>query len=292
MPETWTKTKGFAEIHSAVALFGLAGLFGQWLPISPFIIVLGRVVFGSLALGGVLVFRRRQPAGRPGRGQDRLIFVLWGFILAVHWASFFRSIQVSSVAVGLLSYSTFPLFTSFLEPLVNRERWERRHFILSLGCLAGVFLIIPRFDLAQPVVQGVGWGMCSGLLFALLTITNRKLTARHSALVIAFYQDFWAGVFLLPFLFIIKPSLSARDILLLAVLGVACTALAHTLFIRGLKWVSARTASIISALEPVYGIILAYFFLREIPAGRTVWGGAVIVASCLWASFSDRRLRP
>jgi drug/metabolite transporter (DMT)-like permease len=281
------KKKSLAEIHAAVVLFGLAGLFGKWLDLSPFVIVLGRVFFASLVLGLVLLFHGRRPGrGIKGRG-DLPLFILLGFILAVHWAAFFRSIQVSSVAVGLLSYSTFPFFTSFLEPLINKERWRSRHLYLSLGCLAGVFLIVPRFDPGHAVFQGVCWGVFAGLTFAVLTTLNRRLTSRHSAPVIAFFQDSFACVFLLPVAFVLKPQLNSRSLLLLAVLGVACTALAHTLFIQGMKAVSARTASIISSLEPAYGAVLALLILSEVPSVRTIVGGAVIIGSTALASLTE-----
>lgn len=54
------------EIHGAVVLFGLAGLFGKWLPISPVLLVLGRVAFASLALAAIIVLTGallRSPAG-------------------------------------------------------------------------------------------------------------------------------------------------------------------------------------------------------------------------------------
>lgn len=64
-------------------------------------------------------------------------------------------------------------------------------------------------------------------------------------------------------------------------LGVFGTAAAHTLFISGLKRVRVRTASIISTLEPVYGIALAALFLKESPAPRTLAGGALILTAAL-----------
>ncbi len=79
--------------------------------------------------------------------------------------------------------------------------------------------------------------------------------------------------------------LSAGDWGLLLVLGVVCTALAHTLFIQALRGVSARLAAIASALEPVYGIALAWLLLGEAPAPRTLGGGAVILLAVLWATL-------
>ena len=271
------------EIHGAVVLFGLAGLFGKWLALSPLIIVLGRVVFAALVLGLILLLTRR-PFGisRPG---DRLLFLGLGILLAVHWSVFFLSVQVSTVAVGLLSYSSFPVFTAFLEPAFFRKRLDLFNVLFAGICLLGVFLIVPRFVWSDAVFRGVLYGLAAGLTFAVLSIINRMLTARHDSVKIAFWQDSIAALALLPFLFILRPALTGKDLGLLLFLGIICTAGAHTLFIEAMRRQTAQTASIISSLEPVYGIALAYLFLREIPAPRTLLGGAVILAAVIVISL-------
>ena len=272
-----SKKTGLIEIHTAVLLFGLAGLFGKWLPLSPLFIVLGRVFFASIALALILLISRQGFSLRSR--QTYLILLFLGFILSVHWVSFFQSIRISSVAIGLLSYSSFPVFTTFLEPLFFKERLIKINVLFSLLCLFGVFLIIPSFHINNATFRGVLWGLLSGFTFSILTIFNRKLTQKHSALSIAFFQDFFATIFLLPFLLILRPSLSSNDVLLLIILGIVCTAGSHTLFIKGMRYIEAQTASIISSLEPVYGILFAFLFLEEIPSLRTVAGGAIILAS-------------
>ncbi len=283
------KPRSLAEIHTAVLLFGLAGLFGKWLLLSPFIIVLGRVFFASLSL--LLLCLIIQQNLRISRSSDYAIFVLLGFILAVHWVTFFKSIQISTVAVGLLSYSSFPVFTAFLEPLFFRMRIKISTIFFALLCVAGIFLIIPRFDLSNSVYRGVLWGLFSGFTFSILTILNRKLSQKYSSLLITFYQDFSATLFLLPFYFVIRPQLNAEEILLLLVLGIFCTAGSHSLFIKGMRYVPAQTAAIISSLEPVYGIILALIFLKEIPTMRTILGGIIIVGTTLVVTIKGRKYR-
>lgn len=265
------------DIHAAVLLFGLAGLFGKWLPFSPLIIVLGRVFFASVALVLFLLISHQGFAITPAKTYLILLFL--GFILAVHWVSFFQSIQVSSVAIGLLSYSTFPVFTTFLEPLFFKERLVKTNVLFSVLCLFGVFLIVPNFHINNATFRGVLWGLLSGFTFAILTIFNRKLTQKLSPLKITFYQDLFASIFLFPFIFILRPSFSSRDIILLIILGTACTAGSHTLFIKGMRYIKAQTASIISSLEPVYGILFASVFLNEIPSLRTSAGGCFILVS-------------
>jgi drug/metabolite transporter (DMT)-like permease len=202
---------------------------------------------------------------------------------------FFKAVQVSSVAVGLLAYASFPVFTVFLEPLLTRERWDPASLIFALLCVLGIGLIIPRFDLADAVVRGVLWGLGAGLTFSVLSVLNRVLASRQSSLAVAFYQDLFAAFFLLPVVVRADLALSGRDWALIAVLGVFFTAGAHTLFIDGMRNVRARTASILSSLEPVYGILLALLFLKESPSLRTVSGGAVVLAAALVATVRARR---
>jgi drug/metabolite transporter (DMT)-like permease len=280
---TTPRSRSLAEIHLAVFLFGFPGLFAKWLAWPPALIVFGRVLFASLALAIVMGLGRRG-LFRIASRTDAARLVLCGAILAAHWTMFFRSVQISSVAVGLLAYSSFPVFTAFLEPFLAKARWDPENLAYALACVAGIALIVPRFDLADAVVRGLLWGLGAGLSFSVLSILNRDLASRHSSLAVAFYQDLVAALILVPVAWRLGLARSGRDWVLVAVLGIFCTAAAHTLFINGMKRAGARTASILSSLEPVYGILLALLFLKESPSLRTVSGGVVVLAAALAAT--------
>ncbi len=282
-----TRSRSLAEIHLAVFLFGFPGLFGKWLALPPVVIVFGRVLFACLTLAAVMAAGRRSFRVSPRR--DLLLLAVCGVVLAAHWTMFFKSVQVSSVAVGLLAYSSFPVFTAFLEPLLARERWDPASLVYALLCVLGIALIVPGFDVSDAVVRGVLWGLGAGLSFAILSILDRSLASRHSSLTVAFTQDLLAGIVLVPAILRTGLTHSGRDWALIAVLGVFCTAAAHTLFIDGMKNVGARTASVLSSLEPVYGILLALVFLKESPSLRTVSGGAIVLAAALAATVRAAR---
>ena len=272
-----------AEIHIAVLLFGLASLFGKWVALPAVLIVLGRVAFAVPALG--IVLRWAGQGIRLNRKQDYLYLSLLGLLLAVHWVTFFESVKVSTVAICLVSYSTFPFFTVFLEPLFFDERLSRRGLALSVVALLGVALVIPEWKLGNQITLGVFWGIISGATFALLSVLNRKYVRTYSSLQVAFYQDFVAFLLLLPFWFVLQPSPSPSDWWLLILLGIVFTAFSHTLFINGLKEVPARTASIIATLEPVYGVLAAAVLLGEIPGFRVSAGGLLIIGAMAYASW-------
>ena len=278
-----TKHKNLLELHGAVFLFGMTGLFGKLVPLPPLMIVLGRVLFAAIFLSLLLFLFKQKLTLTPGKDVVYLIFL--GVLLAFHWWTFFQSIQVSTVAVALLTFSTFPVFVTFLEPYFFKEQIQPMDILLALVTFLGVILVIPHFKITDHVAQGAVWGVASGLSFAVLSILNRGLVKKYSSLVIAFYQDSAAAVLLLPFLFLMPITLRLRDVLLLVLLGMVFTAVAHSLFIQGLTRVKAQTASIITCLEPVYGTIAAIFLLGEIPALRTILGGLLILGTGFYATL-------
>jgi len=109
------KGRGLIAINLAVLLFGTAGLFGKILTFSPFIIVSGRVAFASVALL-IYLFVKKENIVLDKNVSHYFLMIILGIILAVHWVTFFQAIQISTVAIGLLSFSTFPIFVALLEP--------------------------------------------------------------------------------------------------------------------------------------------------------------------------------
>lgn len=275
--------RNLIRIHVAVLLFGFAGLFGKFLSLSPAVLVFWRVVLAALTLFVAGLVRRSIPA--PVSWRNLLAFVALGILLAVHWTTFFESVRTSSVAVALITYSTFPVFVAFLEPMLFREPLRFRDVVLAAAALAGVAILAPSWRLDDRATHGVLWGIASGATFALLSLLNRKLVRQHAGATLALYQDLFAAVALLPFVVPEAAFITPREGGLLVVLGVPCTALAHALFIAGMHGVSARTASTIACMEPVYGTLLAIPMLEEVPSLRTVLGGCLVLAVAFYATL-------
>ena len=269
------------SVNIAVLLFGLAGLFAKWIHLPAIGITFGRVLFSSLALGIYLLVRKQS--FRFANRRDLLFLILAGVILALHWWAFLESIQLSSVAIGTITFSSFPLFVTFLEPLLFHRKPEIRNIILAIIILIGVLITIPEFSLESRMFIGILIGMISALAYAMLTIMNKSITARYSGTVTAFYEQTTAAVVLFPFILRARLQPSASDIGLLLFLGVVTTALAHTLFISSLRSIPAQLAGICSSMETVYGILFAFIFLGEVPSVREIVGAAIIVAAVVLA---------
>jgi len=280
------KNKNLMEIHSAVFLFGLSGLFGKFLMLSSTIIVLGRAFFSSIFLLILILYVKKDIKLK--EKKHYLYLIIMGVILAIHWSTFFESIKVSTVAIGLLTFSTFPVFVTFLEPFFLREKLKLSDVLIAIVTLLGVMLVIPKFQLGNSSTQGVVWGIVSGFTYAILSMLNKKFVKEYSSLVIAFYEQFIATIVLLPFLFLNKPIFTLKDILVLVLLGIVFTGISHSLFINGLKNIKTQTAGIIASLEPVYGIVFAAFLLGEIPTLREILGGVIILSTVFYSTTKSR----
>ncbi len=281
-----TPAASLVALHVAVALFGFAGLFGKWLDWDPVAIVFGRTAIAAVVLGVIVTARRAERVGPSWALAGN------GAILALHWVAFFAAIEASTVAIGLVGFASFPLFVIVLERLMLGRRWKAPEAVTALLVVAGLTLPVPAFTFADRTVQGLAWGVLSGFTFALLAVRNRALRSRLPAISVALWQNTFAALCLAPLVF--RPGgaqveLTPTTLGLIVLLGALCTALAHTLFIASLARLSAHTASVVTALESVYGIALAALLLGELPTVRTCAGAALLVGAAVVASRRSLR---
>lgn len=265
-------------IHLGALLFGLSGIFGKLAATTPDMIAGGRAFFAVLALGLATLLWRRTDSSRPGWPQLARL-VLGGLLLGSHWLAFFEAVKISGVAIATLGFASFPAFTVLLEGTLFRERTRPVEFLMvALVCL-GLILVTPEFSLGSDATVGLLWAVLSGLLFALLSLLNRASTHGLDPIQAALYQNVTVLVVFMPLAAPLVPSLLPLDWLWLAMLGIFCTGLAHSLFVASLRVLKARTTAVIFALEPVYGILFAWWLFSEQPTLRMLAGGLLIISA-------------
>ncbi|MCI8320938.1 MAG: DMT family transporter [Dorea sp.] len=278
-----TLNKNILFLHIAVMLFGLSGVIAQFVEIPAVLVALGRVVCSSLLLFVIAVVKKDKL--KLDSKKDYGLILLTGAVMAVHWTTFFQSIQVSSVAIGTITFSTFPLFLTFLEPLIFHERLKKQSVFTAVILFIGVIITIPEFSIENNTTVGIIWGMLCSLTYAVMTLANRYFSARYAGRIICMYEQGTAAVVLLPAFFIVNADWRPQDIAGVAFVGFLCTAFAYSLYVTAQKNVRAQTAGIISGMETVYGILYALLFLGEVPHIRELVGGAVILGVAMYSSL-------
>ena len=283
------KNKSIILVNLAVLLFGFAGLFAKWVGVPALGITFGRVLFSSLSLLAYTVIKKESL--RLESRRDFVLLAVAGVILALHWWSFFESVQVSTVAIGTITFSSFPLFVTFLEPLIFHEKLRAKNVVFAVIILIGVFITIPEFSFENYMSRGIALGMLSAVAYAFLTLANRSFAGRYSGAAVTFYEQAVACIALFPLVLGAGIRPSAGDMALLALMGVLMTAFAHTIFNASLRHISAQLAGVLSSMETVYGIILAFIILGEKPSVREILGAVIIVGTVIAAQLSREKDR-
>ena len=284
-----------AAAHGVAVLFGLTGILGALIRFDAVAITAGRAGFAATALL-VLALAQRRPLLQ-GLGLRRAGIVLAsGFLLAVHWITFFMAVKVGGVAVATLGFASFPAFIALLDIVLFRERIGRAEGTMLALVSLGLVLVTPSFDVGDQGTVGLLWGLASGLSFAGLAICNRRGSRGMDAIQVAFWQNLVVALLVLPLLGLgLASSLVTGAAAIdwtswfwLAVLGVLCTGLAHTLFVKSLESLDARSAGMIIALEPVYAIACAWWLFGEEPSGRMLAGALLIILATVLLAMGHK----
>ncbi|WP_111684719.1 DMT family transporter [Winogradskyella tangerina] len=220
--------------------------------------------------------------------KDRWTFILASVFMGAHWITYFYALKLSNVAIGMLSLFTFPVITAFLEPLFTKVKFDAIHILLGLLVLVGIYILAPEFDLKSSQLQGILLGLLSALCYSLRILILKGHVVKYNGTMLMFYQVAVLAVLLIPFIFIMGTSNISTQYPYVILLALLTTAIGHTLFVNSLKYFKASTASIIGSSQPIFGIIIAYFFLNEIPTIHTFVGGGLILLTVVIESIRSK----
>lgn len=261
-----SSVRSYLHLHFLVMIWGFTAIVGLMVTISPVALVLYRTLFAAIGTGiVVLLFRKSFVVA--GRDLVRILGV--GFLLSAHWMLFFASARVSTASVCLAGMATTSLWTSLLEPLVNKRKISALEVGLGILAFAGLYVVF-RFEFDHAF--GLGLAIASAMLAASFTVANSRLVQRIDAWVITFYEMTGASLFSLLFLGISEsknwnggaPFIPARgDWVWILFLALVCTVYASTMATQLMKHFSAYLINLTINLEPVCGIALAFFIFGE-----------------------------
>ena len=221
--------------------------------------------------------------------KDRISFIVSGFFMAAHWVTYFIALKLSNVALGMLSIYTFPVITAFLEPFFSKQKLNPVHVFLAVLVLIGVYILVPDFSLENDDLKGILFGIFSAFCYALRNLTIKKHVKEYNGSMLMLHQMVVVAVLLTPVLFFSDFSNLQSQIPLLVLIALLTTSIGHTMMVNSLKHFSVSTASIISSVQPIFGIIIAYIFVNEIPSFNTFIGGSLILSTVIIESIRSKK---
>lgn len=275
------------ELNLAILFISTSGVLGKYIDLPVPSLICIRSVLACLAL---FIYCKIKGFSFQIPKKDRLIILLSGLCLGAHWMTYFYALKLSNVAIGMLSLYTFPAITALLEPVFTKSKFQNMHLVLGGLVLVGVYLLIPDFDFQNSYFKAICFGVASAVFYTIRNILIKPQVKHYNQSILMFNQLLAISVCLLPTLWLVNENEVMDFMPYIGLLAVLTTAVGHTLFVQSLKYFSTTSASLMSSLQPVYGILLAIIFLKEYPSLSTILGGLVIISTVIVESIRVKKL--
>jgi drug/metabolite transporter (DMT)-like permease len=258
------KFKHYLHLHFLVFIAGFTAILGELITIGSL-----QLVWYRMVIAGILMFLFIKLVKIKLRITKKsfLLFSIAGVIIALHWVTFFESINQANVSIALAMFSSGAFFASFIEPIFFKRRILSYEIVFGLLVVVGVFLITSS---EINYINGIILGLLSALFSTLFAVINGRFIERHNSTIISFYEFISGVVFLTIFILATGTAfnkqffvLSSMDWIYLFILASVCTAYAFIGAVEVMRYISPFTVILSYNLEPVYGIAIALILFPE-----------------------------
>lgn len=292
MLELNNKSRNNLHLHFLVFIAGFTAILGKLISIEAISLVWYRMVMASvLMFFYIKITKTNLTISKPAL----LKFFIAGIIIALHWITFFASINQSNVSIALAMFSTGAFFASLIEPIFYKRKISWYEILFGLVTILGIYLIL---DSEIKYLIGIVLGISSAFFSSLFAVINGKFVEKHQASVISFYEFIGGVAFISIYLLFANDGfshdffiLTSKDWLYLSILASICTAYAFIASVHVTKYISPFTVVLTYNLEPVYGIILAIFIFgdSEIMSPNFYYGAVLILATVIINSLTKNK---
>ena len=279
--------KNLSGLILATLFISTSGVLGKYIAMPSEVIIWFRSAFAMIFLYGFC--KSRKISLRVIDLKTHVPFIISSLFTAGHWVTYFYALKLSNVAIGMLSLFTFPVITALLEPIFIKSKLNPVHLVLGLMVLIGLYILAPEFTLESSDVRGILFGLFSALCYSIRILILKQHVNRYNGSMIMFYQTFVITIVLFPVLFFMDTSGFQSQFPYLLLLALLTTAIGHSLMVHSLKFFSASTATIISSIQPVFGIIIAFIVVDEVPSRNTIWGGLLIISTVFIETIRSKK---
>ncbi len=288
--------KDYFKLHFIVFLWGFTAVLGKLITIPSVEMVFYRTLLAAFGMGVVILFARGTFTIER---IDLLKLLATGFIVAIHWLTFFGSGRVSNPSTSLVGFATCSFWAALIEPLAKGKKIQPLEIGLGLMVLFGLYIIF-SFGFQYPM--GLFLGIMSGLTAAIFSVINSKLINRVTANTITFYEMVGATLGVLLFFPIYQQPWgfnstlqlvpTSMDWVYISIMALACSVYAYAAAINLMKKLSVFFIQLALNLEPLYGIILALlvFGQQEIMDVNFYVGTAIILSAVASYPFLKKKI--
>ena len=280
------RSRGFALalMVAAPVLWSSAGVVTRHIErAEPFEQVFWRSLFAFLFVFAVLLFQKAHPwkavvaSGVPG--------VVSGLMWAIMFTAFLFALSLTTTANALVVMSISPLLTALFAALFLKDPVPVRTLFASAAAALGIAWMfgssLENHYLGMAVASLIP--VAAAINVVVLRGAAAKLDLVPAVMLGGALSCLIALPFALPF------DATARDLLLLAFLGVTQLGLPCMLLVIASRRLLAPEIALIGLLEVVLGPLWVWLAVGEEPGRATLIGGAVVIGALAANELAARR---
>tara|TARA_R110002073_G_scaffold325056_1_gene503606 strand:- start:45468 stop:46334 length:867 start_codon:yes stop_codon:yes gene_type:complete len=281
--------KHLSGLLLATLFISTSGVLGKYIAMPSEVIVWFRSAFAMVFLFAFCKYRKINL--KVADAKTHLPLIISSLFMAGHWITYFYALKLSNVALGMLSLFTFPVITALLEPVFLKTKFNPIHIVLGIIVLIGIYILAPEFNFETSEMKGILFGLLSALCYSIRVLILKQHVQNYHGSMLMFYQTLVITIVMLPVMFFIPFSGLQSQFPYLLLIALLTTAIGHSLMVHSLKFFSATATTIISSIQPIFGIIIAFLVVNEIPTMKTVWGGLLILSTVVIESIRSKKVK-
>jgi len=289
-----SKKNSLIILHVIIFIWGFTGILGELIQMGSIPLVINRMIiaFLSLVLFEFFFFRKKNLSFK-----NKLYFFGTGILISIHWVLFFEAINIYNVSLAVTCLSTTAFFTSFIDPIIKKNKIKIHEILLSFFVIIGIIIIFysPENVNLEYRKKAIILSVFSAMFASIFTSLNSIFIQKgHSSFQITKYEMIGGAIFTfiywlvkkakslfevteninieketLELYLIIKNQINTdlipkgNDIIYILILSIICTSIAYLISVEIMKKIKPFTMNISVNMEPIYAMILAIIIFKE-----------------------------
>ncbi|WP_455142288.1 DMT family transporter [Candidatus Hodarchaeum mangrovi] len=266
------REKSKVSIFVAIFFVSWASIFIRFAQSPPVVTAFWRLFLSVLFLVPLLLIKNvRLHFSAILQLKYMKFFFISGFFLALHFFTWFQSLEYTTVAISVLVVNTSPVWVIILSFLLFKEKINKIQILGVLFTFIGMILISWTYfsgEFSSNLIVGVVLALIGANMVAAYFIIGRRMRANYTVpnIPYVFFVNFYSSIFLLIFSLILGNNIidfPIIDLVWFILLALGPSLLGHAMFTYAMKQLSARTVSLAVIGETIGASFLSWIILGE-----------------------------
>lgn len=280
---------------SAMLIFGTIGIIVKYIPLDASEIAFYRSILALLVISLYFIIKKEKIKFNEKK-STLILLLLSGIGIGLNWIFLFESYDYTSLSISTICNYFAPIIVMVLSPIILKEKISLKQVICLIIAVVGLILIVGAFEFKKDSnnLIGIILSLLAACLYAVVILINKKINF-VDGIQRTFFQFLSLAIVLLPYTLFTTGfnifKLSITNLLWLLLLGVVHTGIAYCMYFTSIKDMSGQKISILSFIDPVTSIMLAFFIFNDQLTGFQLVGALLILFATIFSEIPLKKAK-